>query len=85
LAGEAKKTQAALLDSSKQKGEITMTFSIKAQIAEVEREVEMRRDVYKRQVAAGRMRESVAEYRTQCMEAVLLTLKGLDNEPKPAA
>ena len=52
-----------------------MTFSIEAQIAEVEREIKMRIDVYARQIAAGKMRRSIAEYHTNCMRAVLATLE----------
>jgi len=51
-----------------------VTFSIDAQIAEVEREIRLRIDVYARQVSAGKMRRSVADYHTDCMRAVLDTL-----------
>jgi len=51
-----------------------MTFSLDAQIAEVEREIALRIDVYKRQIANGRMRKTVADYHTDCMRAVLATL-----------
>lgn len=51
------------------------TFSLQAQIAEVEREIKMRVDVYARQIASGKMRKSEAEYRTDCMRAVLETLQ----------
>lgn len=51
------------------------TYSIDAQIAEVEREIKMRTDVYGRSVTAGKMRHSVAEYHTNCMRAVLETLR----------
>jgi hypothetical protein len=57
------------------------TFSLQAQIAEVEREIEMRVSVYTRQIAAGKLRKSEAEYRTDCMRAVLESLRGLAREP----
>lgn len=52
-----------------------MSFSIDAQIEEVERELRLRREVYPRQVANGRMRQSIAEYHIGRMMAVLDTLK----------
>ena len=52
-----------------------MTFSIEAQIAEVEREIKMRIGVYARLVSAGKERKSVADYHTDCMRAVLDTLR----------
>jgi hypothetical protein len=57
------------------------TFSIEAQIAEVEREIEMRVSVYARQIAAGKMRASVADYHTNCMRAVLDTLWDVKKTP----
>lgn len=53
------------------------TFSLQAQIAEVEREIKMRVDVYKRQIWSGKMKQSEADYRTDCMRAVLETLKSI--------
>jgi len=53
-------------------------FSLAAQIAEVEREIKMRRDVYARQVANGKMRQSIADYHIGAMEAVLETLRQLE-------
>lgn len=50
------------------------TFSIQAQVAEVEREIKMRTEVYARQIASGKMKKSEAEYRTDCMRAVRDTL-----------
>lgn len=55
------------------------TFSLQAQIAEVQREIKMRIDVYARQIAAGKLRKSEAEYRTDCMRAVLTTLQSLEH------
>jgi hypothetical protein len=51
-----------------------VTFSIDTQIAEVEREIRMRIEVYARQIANGKMKKSEADYRTDCMRAVLDTL-----------
>lgn len=51
-----------------------MTISLNQQIEEVERELALRRDVYPRQVAAGKMRQSIADYHLKRMEAVLATL-----------
>jgi len=59
-----------------------MTFSIDAQIAEVEREIKMRIDVYARQIAAGKMRKSIAEYHTDCMRAVLETLRKVQGKKR---
>jgi hypothetical protein len=50
-------------------------FSIDQQIEEVELELKYRRDVYARLVSAHKMRQSIADYRTARMEAVLETLK----------
>ncbi len=52
-----------------------MKFSISQQIEEVEREIALRRDVYARSVAAGRMRQSVADYHLGRMQAALDTLR----------
>ena len=56
------------------------TFSLEAQIAEVDREIKMRVDVYARQIASGKMKRSIAEYHTDCMRAVLATLEGIKKE-----
>ncbi len=50
-------------------------YSIGAQIAEVERELKMRRQVYPNQVAKGKIRKSVAEYQTEALAAVLESLQ----------
>jgi hypothetical protein len=47
------------------------------QIACVEREIAMRRQVYPRQVGQGKMKQATADLQIAAMEAVLLTLKGL--------
>lgn len=55
--------------------------SIKSQIAEVDRELGQRRQVYPRLVSNRTMRESVAELQIKHMEAVRETLVWLqDNE-----
>jgi len=54
-----------------------MKISLNQQIEEVETELMMRSHVYPRQVAAGKMRKSEADYRTARMQAVLTTLKWL--------
>lgn len=52
-----------------------MKIAIAGQIAEVERELAMRRNVYPRAVAKGNMRESEAQLCLARMEAVLATLR----------
>jgi len=49
-------------------------YSIRAQLSEVEAELKMRRQVYPRQVTAGRMKQGEADYRIAVMEAVHDTL-----------
>jgi hypothetical protein len=56
-------------------------ISLAQQIEEVEAELGQRAGVYQRLVVAGKMRESVAEYKTNRMKAVRETLLWLaDNE-----
>lgn len=58
-----------------------MKFSLNQQIEEVEREVKLREDVYSRQVAQGKMRQSIADYHLGRMKAALATLQWIrDNE-----
>lgn len=58
-----------------------MKFSIAAQIEEAEREVLLRTGVYPRQVAAGKMRQSVADMHLDRMAAIVTTLRWLqENE-----
>ena len=52
-----------------------MTIPIEQQIAEVARELAMRRNVYPGLVARGKMRAAEADLCTARMEAVLDTLK----------
>ncbi len=47
------------------------------QIAEVERELRLRRDAYPRLVASGKMRQSVADFHTGDMAAAKGTLEWL--------
>jgi hypothetical protein len=54
-------------------------FSLEAQIDCVEREIGMRRSVYKRRVDEGKMSSGRANAEINCMLAVLETLKGLRN------
>lgn len=54
-----------------------MKISISQQIEEVELELKYRADVYKRLVSSGKMKASMAEYRTARMQAVLETLQWL--------
>jgi len=51
-------------------------FDIRAQLAEVRRELQMRRMVYPKWIAAGRMTEDDAARHTAAMEAVAETLRG---------
>jgi hypothetical protein len=52
-------------------------MSLAQQIEEIERELKLRREVYPRMVARGAIRQSVAEYHMQRMQAVLETLQKL--------
>lgn len=54
-----------------------MASSLVAQIAEVQREIDMRRSVYPGLVARGRMRESEADLCISRMRDVLATLQWL--------
>lgn len=58
-------------------------IDLDAQIVEVRRELGARRRLYPRWVEEGRMPEHVAAQRLAAMEAVLATLKALD-EPELA-
>lgn len=58
-----------------------MTVSLSQQIEEVDRELALRKNVYARNVASGKMRQSIADYHTNRMEAVKRTLEWLaENE-----
>lgn len=54
-----------------------MRRSLTAQIAEVEREIALRRNVYPRLVRQGKMREGEADERMRIMGCVLETLQWL--------
>ncbi len=61
-------------------------ISLAQQIEEVERELGLRKGVYARAIASGKMRQSVADYHMQRLQAVLETLKALvqsDDTPSP--
>ena len=59
-----------------------MAISILGQIAEAERELAMRHQVYPRQVASGKMRQGEAEMLIQRQEAIIKTLRWVQiNEP----
>lgn len=53
------------------------------QLAAARRELGMRRRVYPRQVASGRMTQAAADHEIACMQAIVDTLAGLIGpEPK---
>lgn len=54
-----------------------MKISLTSQIQEVERELSQRRSVYPRMVATRKLKQSLADYQMQRLEAVLATLKWL--------
>ena len=54
--------------------------SLADMITEVEREIRMRRAVYPHQVARGNTRQSTADERIRRMEAVLATLRALEEQ-----
>ena len=54
-------------------------ITIGMQIACVEREIAMRRQVYPKLIGQGKMGARTAALQIAAMEAVLLTLKGLQN------
>jgi hypothetical protein len=58
----------------------TRTISIRAQIEEVKREIDMRRTVYPGQVRRGAMRQGVADEHMARMVAVLETLQRIARE-----
>jgi hypothetical protein len=51
-----------------------MAISLTGQIAEVERELALRHQIYKRQVDTGAMKQSLADLLIERMEAVRATL-----------
>lgn len=55
--------------------------SLQEQVAEVERELRLRRNVYPSMISRGNLKESDARRRIEHLEAVLVTLKRLENAP----
>ena len=53
----------------------TLPIDLRAQVAEVEREIALRRRVYPRWVQADRMTQAAADRQIETMEAVLATLR----------
>jgi hypothetical protein len=54
-----------------------MTHSLQMQIAEIERELKMRRNLYRRLVATRAMTQSMADMKIAIMESVLATLRAM--------
>lgn len=52
-----------------------MSCSIAEQIKEAERELALRRNFYRKQVARQLMSEDLAKYRTELMESILESLR----------
>jgi len=59
-----------------------VTVPIQRQIECVERELRMRRDVYARRVAEGRMTQQKAADELEAMSAVLETLRGVEESQR---
>ena len=60
-----------------------MSISLNQQIDEVKRELALRSEVYPRRINSGKMKQSLADYQTVRMQAVLRTLEWLQrNEGK---
>lgn len=57
--------------------DLPRAVSLDRQIRAVEREIDMRRQVYPKRVADGRMSQKFADEEVAVMEAVLATLKGI--------
>lgn len=55
-----------------------LPIPISAQIQELERELAMRRHVYPRQIAAGRLSERKAQEQIDTLTAAIETLRGVD-------
>ena len=53
----------------------TLPIDLRAQVSEVEREIALRRRVYPRWTAAGRLSQAAADRQIVTMEAVLATLR----------
>lgn len=53
----------------------TLPIPVTAQLAEVEREITLRRRVYPRWIATGRLSQAAADRQIAMMEAVAMTLR----------
>lgn len=62
--------------------DLTGRFTVQEQIRCVEREIAMRKRVYPKFVANGRMELATADTELACMEQVLRTLRSLVNDGK---
>jgi hypothetical protein len=62
---------------------MTEKFTLHQQILEVENELAIRKEVYAKRVAAGKMRQSESDFRMDRMRAVLATLKTLERYAEP--
>ncbi|MCA1623362.1 MAG: hypothetical protein LC768_13130 [Acidobacteria bacterium] len=60
-------------------------ITIDEQIAEVKREIAMRRKVYPKWIEAGSMQKSKADFQVLAMEAVLILLQAIAKETAPQA
>lgn len=60
-----------------------LVFDLAAQVAEIRREIAMRRRVYPRFVADERMSQAEATARIATMQAALVTLEALQAERDP--
>lgn len=59
-------------------------YTLEAQIVCVRRELAMRKNVYPKWVASGRMKPEAADHEINCMQAVHDTLSALrDQKPSP--
>ena len=59
-----------------------MTVTLKDQIICIEREISMRQRVYPRWVEDGRMKQAKADAEIRTMQAVLSTLKSLEEKER---
>lgn len=64
---------------------MSATITLAEQIAELERELRMRRKVYPDRIARGFMKESAARWQVDALTAALTTLKKLECAPETMA
>jgi hypothetical protein len=57
-------------------GDLPTQVSLPDQIAEIERELGMRKRLYPNWIARGTLKQATADHQLRVMEAVLATLKG---------